>query len=350
MRGQLSIQLPTGPPKWRSSYAVADEYNVLDSEEIAKYLIAQLTRKLQESTTVSYDALILSAVRRNPKKFFALVAAPKELDPPASRFASSQSSPDQGAWQIAVVADSLSTSPNNSAHSDFPTRSHSASSALESSTSNFQSTNWRDPNAGAAFEIPRKLNSALDEYVGYGKHLDRRSSTYVPGQRTICGHSIDVIQPSVMTWHMDRHVFPKDKRIIVLEGGKLEVLASGEQVLHKGRYWIVLGVDGNKLVEVPIYTFDDKGLEGVSREEHHEYAEIRPPHLSHDAFISKNKHNSVLGIAKLYQPQRLRETMLAHVAKPQICDLSKTASRRVAMMDPESFEVLKRLVEKRQIN
>ncbi|OQO03807.1 hypothetical protein B0A48_10447 [Cryoendolithus antarcticus] len=283
----------------------------------------------------------------------------KALDQSEMHFASPGSGGEEEPWQIAskgnnkkrgghsqslptifpssIIDDSANRPP--CAISRALTRSQPASPAPKPSTTVdvFRQMNWRDPTAIAALEVQRKL--------------DNRSASSKQSQKTVEGLPITVIMPGVLTWHWDRHLFPIGKKVIVPDGGKLEVLDNGEQVLHKGRYWVVLEVISDELVEVPIYTFKDKGLLAVREDKRQDYAQIRPPHIAADDFLSRYKipRNPVLGIAELHQNAELRKTMLAHVAKPQTRELSKTAIRRVATMDAESFEAFKVLVEKRRV-
>nr|OQO28470.1 hypothetical protein B0A51_05549 [Rachicladosporium sp. CCFEE 5018] len=188
------------------------------------------------------------------------------------------------------------------------------------------------------------FDAALYKHVGGLDGLGKRSS--INGPMTKDGESIDIIIPKHILLHEIEHLFKRNKAPRNEEGTRIEERPNGMEVLIKSRMWIVMSRNGDQTVEVPIFTFHEKGFEAVHDDKRHRYAYVRPPHMSAAEFEDNvvERDNPVIGVEKLLHGPPLSEFMIARVAEPEHRMLGTYPVRLIARLDVESFEELKEVV------
>ncbi|KXT02384.1 hypothetical protein AC578_236 [Pseudocercospora eumusae] len=106
-----------------------------------------------------------------------------------------------------------------------------------------------------------------------------------------------------------------------------------------GRFWIIIIRNEDSVVEVPILTHKDTGLEKVPKAKHNEYLNLKPKNASKNYKPQNNK--PILEIATDYGKMKInRETMVVRIALPDSRELDRDELIKVGALGRASVKVL----------
>ncbi len=203
--------------------------------------------------------------------------------------------------------------------------------------------NWRignNPKQKQKYERVRKAHTA--EQLEAGKHV------YATGPRTINGVPYNEQVPGAITWHFDIRDCTKSCRSQTHEHITGQ---NGKVMSKKGRYWVIVRADFEKIYEVPVYTNCNAGLVRTPERLHKEYCSLKPTHVSSKAFVNQSRHNEVLNVGSIRdythgETQLSRETMVVHLTEVFSRDVDVDDLRIVGSLIPASERMLCRLVDR----
>lgn len=175
--------------------------------------------------------------------------------------------------------------------------------------------------------------------IGNGKYANiSRKYDHRIGPRTFDGIPFTDIRPGTMIFHYDvRPILGKEP---VGDDRKLVFEVEKSKWLRKGRFWLVVSFHDDHIVEVPIYTYNDTGLERKPDRVKEYYNSVKAPWSTE--FTNHSPNQKVLGIDSLRnQDESLRETMVVNVTEPVSHTVDADWNRRVVgRLSKESTEEL----------
>ena len=181
------------------------------------------------------------------------------------------------------------------------------------------SKNWRerDPEAlKARYEEARTICKTHDTYKSRKTRM-----THVPGPRTVGGVLFADQTPGAIFWHWDMRT-------------------------KKGRYFIIVHVEGETVAEVAIYTNGNNGLRSVKSKRWKEYFSLRPKHISPKEFSDCSPENQVLDVKWMHdnkdhiEGKLVRSTMIVNWTEVRDREIDTANLRLVGALSEESTKIL----------
>jgi hypothetical protein len=88
--------------------------------------------------------------------------------------------------------------------------------------------------------------------------------------------------------------------------------SNGDVLLEKQRWFLIVGHTDQYSLECPMYTYNEKGLGGRSKETWREYCSLKPP-FAHN-FRNQSPENEVLDIVWVKQDTKPKDTSVVHLS------------------------------------
>lgn len=113
-------------------------------------------------------------------------------------------------------------------------------------------------------------------------------------------------------WHLDiRKCLDKG---MIRNGKNVFQVEDKTWYMRKGRFWLITAVGNLSFTEVPIYTFENRGLRAKPLEIRREYMTMRPKHIEAARFKNDSKYYDPLEIDTMAKDaEKFRETACVHV-------------------------------------
>ncbi|KAK4549445.1 hypothetical protein LTR36_006442 [Oleoguttula mirabilis] len=182
------------------------------------------------------------------------------------------------------------------------------------------------------------------------RHGTRRSNGFTAntrlmrGRRTRSGVAFADQNPGSCVWHYDyRPVLHRN----IGEGDpqfKYIIQApDGSKWIKKGRFWIIIARTRYTVTEVPVYSYDDTGLENKP-ETKSEYPSLKALKIVDDKlFVNQSPENPVLAFEAMRNPdEEMRATMMVHYTEAITRDVDVDDLRYVGNITFHDGEVLQK--------
>ncbi|KAK5127691.1 hypothetical protein LTR08_004336 [Meristemomyces frigidus] len=192
-------------------------------------------------------------------------------------------------------------------------------------------------------------------YIGKSVRFVPRNSTgcsfdrFMRGPKTKSGVAFAEQNPASCVWHWDYR--PVLKRMISVTDPEYKFLITapdGSVWFKKGRFWIIVARTKYTVTEVPIYTYDNHGLENKLEEVKWEYLSLKPLKIVSDQlFVNQVPSHPVLEITSTKDPQeKLRATMVVHYTEIITRNVNVDDLRYVGEISDAANETLQDYVKK----
>lgn len=205
--------------------------------------------------------------------------------------------------------------------------------------SDVRQVNWRAPNGGT---LATRQNIGRTIGTQRTRVTQQSRMTYRGGPRTRNGILLADIYPGVIMWRYDKR--PCLDPNIKNDDPRVFFDGDGMKWLRKGRFWVVIYRCRDHVTELPIYTYNDKGLEKKPEAVKANYNSIKPPNTTN--YVNQSPNQKVLDIGWVKSAtENLRKTMVVHVTEPISRDID-VESRVVGGLNGEALkEILCRAKE-----
>lgn len=198
-----------------------------------------------------------------------------------------------------------------------------------------------------------KAETTRTTYIGksvrkYQASVGTGKTRFVHGFRTRSGVPYAQQSPGKVVWHRDyrnlvgRNVAPAD-----IEYKHLVTASDGSQWIKKSRYFVILARTKHTVPEVPVYSYDDCGLENKKDDVEGEYLSLKAPKLTEDtSFVNQIPEHPVLEVASLAKRDEvMRATKVVHYTEVVSRDIDVEDLRLVADISCEANETLQKYVK-----
>lgn len=163
----------------------------------------------------------------------------------------------------------------------------------------------------------------------------------IPGRRT---KDNDILFSSIKVggiyYHEAIAPYEGDPENIPPEDQKFISLINGEPFYKKARYWIVIARTRDTVTEVPIYTFNGKGLANKDPKTWWEYFVVCPLGVDPQSLRNWCEANPVLEISFNGAGAMTKKTMFAHVTEIRTRKIDVKGVKHVGELKSESAKVV----------